>query len=351
MAEKPDIRGTSPAPRPRPSKSILAGVKEWLQGQRGGAERAFIEAIVEAIEPKIKQVHGYRKRLQIPLSVCQEHSKKIVAGIPGPIYLKHPGDYTDPLINAAFVGPEKLEDLIAKTESLRLETGGLSGPERVALLTMARTDRTIFGRSLHDALLVSDERLTSITFSDHKIVAMAESFEESRKQLEKHILGIIAHSASHELAVRRTDLEEARQRREKLRAMWELFGGANHADGIPTTGRADEKENLEKVASMLDETEAELSVAIKGFETPEDLLNFLERYLSEPEKIIAVTPVTLRLDWRNVLTENPEEKASTISLAQCSFAEGATRDAVFIAYTKECADRADSPPASSPAPA
>ena len=349
MEEKPDTRTTSQASPSRPSKSILAGFKEWYKGR--GAERAFIETVVESIEPKIKQVNGYRKRLQSPLSVCREHAKKIVAGIPGPIYLKHPDDYTDPLINAAFVGPEKLENLIAKTESLRLETGGLPGPERVALLTMTRTDRTIFGRSLHDDLLVSEERLTSITFSDHKIVAMAESLEASRKQLEKYILEIIAHSASHELAVRRTDLEEVRQRREKLRAMWEMFGGADHADGITTPGRADEEENLEKVASMLEETEAELSVAIKGFETPEDWLNFLEQYLSEPEKIVAVTPVTLRLDWRNVLTENPGEKASTISFAQCSFSEGAARDAVFIAFNKERADQADSAPASSPAPA
>ena len=350
MVEKPDIRATSPAPQPKPPKSILAGVKEWLQGG-GGEDRAFIEAIAEIIEPKIKQVHGYRKRLQIPLAVCQEHSRKIVAGIPGPIYLKHPGDYTDPLINAAFVGPEKLEDLLSKTESSRLQEGGLPGPERVALLTMTRTDRTITGRSKHDDMLVGDERLTSITFSDHKIVGMAETLEASRKQLEEYILEIIADSASHELAAHRTDLEEVRQRREKLRAMWEMFGGANDGDGITPPGHADEEENLEKVESMLEETEAELSVALKGFETPEDWLSFLEQYLSEPEKIVAVNPVSLRLDWRNVLTENPEENASTITFAQCSFGEGVRRDAVFIAYKKERADQADSPPASSPAPA
>ncbi len=349
MVEKPDNRTTSSTSPARPSKSILAGVKEWLHGR--GAERAFIEAIVEIIEPKIKQVHGYRKRLQIPLAVCQEYSRKIVAGIPGPIYLKHPGDYTDPLINAAFVGPEKLEDLLSKTESSRLQEGGLPGPERVALLTMTRTDRTITGRSRHDDMLVGDERLTSITFSDHKIVGMAETLDASRKQLEEYILEIIADSASHELAAHRSDLDEVRQRRERLRAMWEMFGGANDGDRITPPGHADEEENLEKVESMLEETEAELSVALKGFETPEDWLSFLEQYLSEPEKIVAVNPVSLRLDWRNVLTENPEEKASTITFAQCSFGEGVKRDAVFIAYKKEHADQADSPRASSPAPA
>lgn len=349
MVEKADTRAAGKGHRTRPSTSILASIEGWLQGRR--ADRAFVDSIVETIEPKIKQVRGYRKRLQIPLSVCQEHCKKIVAGIPGPIYLKHPDDSADPLINAAFTGPDKLDDLLSKAESSRLEAAALSGPERVALLTMTRTDKTIFGRSKHDDLLVGDERLTSITFSDHKIVGMAETLETSRKQLEKYILEIIADSASHELAARRADLEEVRQRREKLRAMWEMFGGVNLADGITSPDHAAEGENLEKVESMLEETEAELSTAIKGFETPEDWLIFLEQYLSEPEKIVTVNLVSLRLDWRNVLTQNPDENASTITFAQCSFAEDVRRDAVFIAYTQEHTNQADSPPSNSRAPA
>jgi len=333
MIKQPDIRVTSPRPRPRPSKSILTSMKGWFQGRR--AERKRIESIVETIEPKIKQVRGYRKRLQKPLFICQEYCKKIVKGIPGPIYLKHVNDQTDPLIKAAFAGPEKLGDLLSKAESSRLKALALPGKERVALLTMTRTDRTIYGSSKLGNMLVGDEKLTSITFSDHKIVGMAETFETSRNQLEKYILEIIANSASHELAARRADLEEVRQRKEKLRAMWEMFGGADHAGKITSPDYTDEEEKLEKVETMLEETETELSTAIKGYEAPKDRLIFLERYLSEPEKIVAVGLVSLRLDWRNVLTENPDEKASTITFAQCSFAEDVTRDAVFIAYTKE----------------
>ncbi|MBT8361173.1 MAG: hypothetical protein KJO32_09470, partial [Deltaproteobacteria bacterium] len=150
-----------------PSESILLSIKKLFQG-RPAADRELIESIVETVEPKIKRVRGYRKRLQGPLQVCQKHCKKIVAGIPGPIYLKQADYYADPLINAAFAGSEKIEDLLSKSDTLSLIAGAPSGLERVALLTMTRTDRTIFGRGKHRDMIVGDERLKSITFSDHK---------------------------------------------------------------------------------------------------------------------------------------------------------------------------------------
>ena len=325
-----------------PSESIMVSIKKWFQG-RPEADRELIDSIVETVEPKIKDVRGYQKRLLRPLQVCQEHCKKIVSGIPGPIYLKHADYYADPLINAAFAGSEKIEDLLSKADTLSLTAGAPTGPERVALLTMTRTDRTIFGRSKHGDMIVGDERLTSVTFSDHKIVGLAETVESSHKLLEKYILEIIIDSASHELAARRVDLGELRQRREKLRAMWEMFGGTNHDDKFSGLDHPDEEENLEKVESMLEETEAELSNAIKSYDTPKDWLIFLEHYLSAPEKILAMNLVSLRLDWRNVLTEDPDEKANTLTFAQCSIAEEVTRDAVFIAYKREPKNQASPP--------
>jgi hypothetical protein len=315
-----------------PSESIMASIKKWFHG-RPEADRELIDSIVETVEPKIKGVRGYQKRLLRPLQLCQEHCRKIVAGIPGPIYLKHSDYYADPLINAAFAGSEKIEDLLSKSETLSLSAENPTGPKRVALLTMTRTDRTIFGRSKHGDLIVGDERLKSITFSDHKIVGLAETVESSHKLLEKYILEIIIDSASHQLAARRADIGELRQRREKLQAMWEMFGGTSHADKFSGLDHPDEDEKLEKVESMLEKTEKELSTAIKSYDTPKDWLIFLEHYLSAPEKILAVSLVSLRLDWRNVITEDPDDKANTITFAQCSIAEEVTRDAVFIAYT------------------
>ena len=339
MKEKPDIRASSPEPRPQKSQSVLESMKGWFQDSRAEFER--IEAIVETIEPKIKHVRGYRKQLQRPFEVCREHCKKIVAGIPGPIYLKNSHDYSDPLIKAAFAGSEKIEDLLAKRETSSPEAALSPGSERVALLTMTRTDRTIFGRSKHGEMITGDERLTSTTFSDHKIVGLAETFEASRKQLEKYILKIITDSASHELAVRRADLGALKQRQEELRAMREMFGGDNHTHEMVGTASVDEAENLEKVESMLEETETELSTAMKGYETPKERLAFLEQYLLDPEKIVSVNLVSLRLDWRNVLTENPDEKADTITFAQCAFGEDVTRYAAFIAYKKEHSSQTD----------
>ena len=110
MKDKADFRASNSRHPIKLVTSIVMGIKRWFQVRRADRER--IESIADNMEPRIKTVHGYRKRLRRPLNVCQEHCKKIVAGIPGPIYLKHSRDYDDPLINAAFTGSEKIESLV-----------------------------------------------------------------------------------------------------------------------------------------------------------------------------------------------------------------------------------------------
>ena len=115
MEENRDIlEGGNSGTQTMPSESILVSIKKWFQNRH--PDREFIEAIVETVEPKIKGVHGYQKRLLGPLQVCQNHCKKVVAGIPGPIYLKHSDYYADPLIKAAFAGSEKIENLLVKSD-------------------------------------------------------------------------------------------------------------------------------------------------------------------------------------------------------------------------------------------
>ena len=83
---------------------------------------------------------------------------------------------------------------------------------------------------------------------------------------------------------------------------------------------------------MLRETENEISTASSESETPEDWLTIIEDFLSRPEDIVNLRLVSLRLNWCNVLTDDPDEHANTVTFATFTLADEMQREGVLVAY-------------------
>lgn len=312
-------------------RSMLSRLRGQFQADQ--PENELIDYLVTTIEPKLKQVRGYRKRLQEPLRICREHCRAMVDQIPGPIHLKQSGYHDDPVIKAAFAGSDRIEDLLDRVERTTSQTD-FSGPERVALLTMTSTEKTIFGSKKQGNMLIADAAMRSITFNDHNIVGLATTLAHSKEALEKFCLEIIAEAAARELSEIRTKLVDLRQRKEWLRAMNKMFGGENGVGmGCVFVPYDPEKQKKQKkLEKMLLETENEISTASSESETPEDWLTIIEDFLSRPEDIVNLRLVSLRLNWCNVLTDDPDEQANSITFATFTLADEMQREGVLVAY-------------------
>jgi len=315
--------------------SVLKSVLNRLGGffHAGEPENELIDYVVNTIEPKLSRVRGYRKRLQGPLQICQEHSRAIVAKIPGPIYLKQNEYSDDPLLNAAFSGSDRFRDLLDHADRAKSQ-GALSGTERVALLTMTSKEKTIFGTKKQGQMIVGDAAMRTINFTDHNIVGLATTLEKSRKALEKYTLEIITEATARQLSEIRTKLVDLRQRKEWLRAMEKMFG-AGQGSGmgcvfVPFDPEKQKKQ--EQIEQMLVETESEIAAASSESETPENWLTIVENILSRPEDILSIRLVSLRLNWCNVLTDDPDEKANNITFATFTLGDEMQREGVLIAY-------------------
>jgi hypothetical protein len=312
-------------------RSMLSRLGGWFHANQ--PEDELIDYVVNTVEPKLKQVRGYRKRLQKPLQICREHCRAMVAEIPGPIYLKRTGYSDDPVIQAVFAGSDRIEDLLDRADKTASQTA-LSGTERVALLTMKSTEKTIFGTKKQGDMIVGDAAMRSITFTNHNLVGLATTLANSREALEKYSLEIIVEATARELSEIRTKLVDLRQRQEWLRAMNKMFGcGKDVGMGCVFVPFDPEKyKKQKKLEQMLMETESEIAAASSESETPEDWLTIVEDFLSRPEDILSMRLVSLRLDWSNVLTDDPEEKANTITFATFTLADEMQREGILVAY-------------------
>ncbi len=317
--------------KPVSSPSISDRLTKWYRDRQ--TDKQLIEYVVETVEPKIRTVSGYRKRLRIPLQICLQHCKSMVAQIPGPIHLKRSNYYIDSLIKAAFVGSTKIEDLLASPEA-QMPQLKPSDAQQFALLTMTSTEKTIFGPKKQGDMIVGDAAMQTITFTDHKIVGLGATLESSRNELEKLSLEVIAEAAARQLAARKSHLAELRHQHESLRAMSRMFGGGSRARSVFGVYNLEEQEKLKKIEQLLKETEMELAAVSKEIEAPKDRLVMLEGFLSAPEKILNMHLVSFRLDWKNVVTSDAEE-AKAFTLAHFSLTDELQREGVLIAYGQQ----------------
>lgn len=296
-------------------------------------EDLLIDTMVEIIEPKLKQVRGYRKRLREPLQVCREHCRAMVTEIPGPIRLRRNRYDVDPFIKAAFTKSDNFEELLYHLD----ETGPqapLAGTKRVALLTMTSSERTIFGRKQFGDMMVADAAMRAVTFTDHAIVGLATTLADSKIALEKHALDIIAEAAARKLSEVRTRLVDLRQRKEWLRAMEKMFGtGTGAKMGCVFVPYDPEKlEKQREVEQLLAETEDQIASTRNTSESPDKWLTTVEKFLSKPDTILNMRRISLRLNWKNVLTDDPNEKADTITFATFTLADEMQREGVLVEY-------------------
>ncbi len=299
-------------------------------------ENELVDYFVNTVEPKLKWVKGYQKRLYEPLRICQQHCRSMVSEIPGPISLKGSQYYKEPLIKAAFLSSDQIDELLTRTNRTAITTSktALPGSDRVALLTMKSTEKTIFGPKKHGHMIVGDTAMRTVNFTDHNLVGLATTLEKSKEALEKYSFEIITEATARELSGIRTNLVDLQERQERLRAMNKMFGGEKSAGMgcvfVPFDPQKMAKQK--KLEQMLAETREEIAAASRKSETPENWLTIVEEFLSRPEDILSMRLVSLRLNWSNVLTDDPEEKAYTLTFATFTLADEMQREGVLVAF-------------------
>lgn len=303
-------------------------VKKLFSGN--AEEDALVDGFVQIVEPKLKQVRGYRRKLVKPLQLCRVHCRALIEQLPGPFQLNISRYSDDPVTNIVFTDSNDIAELVRRAE---LQDSSMPGVERVALLTMTSREKTIFGRRTQGEMVVGDVAMRAITFDNHNIVGLAPSLEQTRIALETLSMQIIAEAAARQLSEMRTRLVDLQQRREHLKAMKKMFGESSGSSGLAVPYDPEWHQKQKQLAEMLEETESELNSAADSGTTPERWLEWVEQFLSNPQDILSMHQISLRLDWKNVLTEDPREKAHTLNLASFSLSEELQREALLISYS------------------
>lgn len=318
-----------------------SGIVAWIQGvgqryQAGRSQEQIVrqatDMIVEVADPSIRQIGRYRKILRSPAVGAMEYCATLVDSIPGPVRLSRQQYHADPLVKAIFTSADELEEVLRIVPENRDFSEHENERDSIALLTMAKTEKTIFRHHQQGDVILRDVKSRAVNFSDHRLVAPSSTIDNTKELLRQRALEVLATIAMEQITSFRGKLSELRERREHLKSMRRIFGGRKHTQELFAGPDRETGEKLRKVKKLLTEIEAQIETARKEFGTPEDALALLQKIMNQPEDVLVARDQTMRVDWMNILVAGNDAEGNEISLSELSVTEELQRSAVLVVF-------------------
>lgn len=278
--------------------SLISALAGWLSPSAPNtALRQTVERAVEAVDPLLKTVGGYDRKLAPAVEHASGYCTKLVDAIPGPLDVNTHSFASDPMIHALFGAADDIVTMIGASEAVRgfMSTPGYALDRQFfALLGMRRYEKRVSGIALQDGYLRNDVPQKVLYFGDHTLSSVGPDDDAARAGLRVASLDSLVASFA-------AQVKALRDRRQDLRT----------AIDVARARRADKSE-----------LEAQLREANEALMPPRLLAAFVD-WLGKPEPHLHLIPTSVRVDRMGVIVDPQLSGADANTL---DFPELAGRD-------------------------
>lgn len=268
------------------------GLFDWLKpkSEIDAPLRAKIDQAILTIDPLIKQVADYERRLAPAVRNALAYCRDIAARIPGPVMISRANFASDPLVHALFASADAIDQMFATSQCVRenFSRMALSTGQCCALLGMRLNVKQEFGAELSGEIVRADVPQRVLYFTDHTLAEPAPDESTARQRLiEAFYDSLIKTIAEHVNALRK---EKLGLDQEKAIASAQLRSCKDAAAQI---------RRLEGLQQLLAATHDALQ--------PDRLLETLATQLTAPENLLKISPIAFRVDHNGVIREGEGE--------------------------------------------
>jgi len=268
---------------------IFSRLSAWLTPSPplAEAERLAIGRAVAAVDPLLKSVPAFERRLAPALRCAREHCAELVAALPGPIDVDVRAFSSDPLVHACFASPADIDAMFGKSRELRdflADPSGFAANPFYALLGMRRREKNTMGMAMNGDVLQRDVPQRILYFTDHTLAAVGDDLPGIRLRLQQLGVDSLVGSFAARLSGQRRERDDLRLERELERARASARG--NSAEGEAHRLRLEAiDEELRRLTEALD---------------PERILDALAAWLTEPSAHLRLEQVSVAVDAMGV---------------------------------------------------
>lgn len=266
-----------------------------------------IEQLFYEINPRLRFFPGYREKLGGPVWHALKHIHHVIDSIAGPVDAAARQWDSTPLLRAMFANSTDMGKLFDRDPALR-NCIAATPPEAAIHVVLAATMqvRKVLGMAMRGEMMQRDVPQTQISFTDHRIVAFADSDGGLREKLKAFALEFVAHKVLANIAEARSECEDLEQGLALLRARMRMklrqdSGNACLCDRVEYS-----ESELAEIRARITEKEARLSQTAIHQPTLEYFMDQLLLVLNSVEKLLQIHQVSLHLDNMNILLEKAD---------------------------------------------
>ena len=304
-----------------------------------------IEHVVEGIEPRLRLVPGYQRKLLPALKKALNHIDQTVERIHGPLVLDRKNYIHVPEVNALFASADELDSMFLNSGDISnflCQPRAVQLDEAWALLCVCKKEKAILGMELDGDKVRRDVPQTTVNFYDHKLMAPAADVDTVRSGIKKCIFdALITHGLQHivRLKSQRRELEDQyRILHARLRARQ---AAGNGLSSLLASADAASQPPLEDVADELQEMEAKLQQLPPSQAVLDVYLDEIRQIFDSPEAFIQVEEPCYRLNQMGVKVENNSlASAYTVCFSELQIAKVLRRVVALVQFRRECPAKA-----------
>lgn len=327
---------------------MLFGLRSRLDKRR--AERALvreraiiveeaIEQLVNGIDPNMRLVIGYKKKLWQAVDKALIYIAWLVDTIPGPVACSRKAFASVPLINAVFATAADLQKTFSQSEALRAffaDAMNVNQDECYALMCMERKEQAGFGMELEGDLVKKDVPQVAVNFSGHNILSPAATVKEVRNSLKQCMFDALISNAFESVMVnhmREAGTDEYRKvldKRYKANQAWnqELTSLilSIRADAMTGDTTSTKDTSVQNENGSLD----------NQIETPADHLAKVLDILTHPENMIRLDHISINLTRLGIKVKEDSVRAGNkINFTELVINDVWRRTIVLVRYPRD----------------
>ncbi len=301
-----------------------------LQKEKERTIRKATEMVVDATDPRIREVRGYRKKLGSAVDEAMQFADALVERLPGPIEVGRGTWATDPYVRAFFASVDEIREVLRLDHELKAFFRGQSFTGCYALLTMRRREQTVLGTGQVGEIIRRDVTETAVSFLDHRFLVPCRTEAETRAALKTRTVSVLSEYAHEKIDFLRGQRDELRAQKEVVKAKLKVLRAELYDSGIMEGGvEGQEERRVQEAVDLLSEIDRRIEHANVQISEPWGYLTLVAAVLSHPCDYLKQETVTLRLNPMGIkVRRGSPEACGEIELSEIELRKGIKRVAV-----------------------
>jgi len=294
----------------------------------------FIETIVDTVEPRVR-LHGrYQQKLQGCVRDTVAYLRTIGRMPLEPVLLTRANWNEDARVNAFFARADDVPAVLGRSKELRAffdDPANAEVGEAFALLGMKKEEKSIFAPRFEEGMLKQDVAQTSVSFSEHRLVAPSATEQQTRLEVGRRIILRLAQVALGRIIALDEKAVDLQQQKGYLNTRLRMLKLAR--DGME--GIVDDPATI---GEQIRAAERELQETVDGYIEAKSSLATLDGYIaridevfSHPEQHMTITQGDLRVNRMGIkVDDGADERHNALALAELSVGEKLRAVVAFV---------------------